>query len=192
MKNKIAIFKIKFKLSAQTIYSEMKKIKNLAAAVIIAIIFFELIYWMFNFSVLTTILFSGKISFIDKIAVLISPMDSIVATNGLMFLLLLMLVSLIQGVSIVLIAYIVKKQRKIDDKLIGGSSFITLLAIIGLGCPSCGTSLLTPIVTLFASTSAVALSEQIIVFILPISLVLGIYSLYSLGIQVANVRARDN
>ncbi len=191
MKDRLAFILIKIQLSLKTIGWILRKKRYVAVSVIAAVLFFELIYWSLNLSVLITIIFSNNVTLIEKIAVLISPIQSIISTNGVWFLIIMILLAAVQGVSLAMIIYVVRHQRKIDDKLIGGNSFAALLAIIGLGCPSCGTSLLTPVVALFASGSAVAISETIAIFVFPFALIVGLFSLYSIGLKAANIRAHQ-
>ena len=66
---------------------------------------------------------------------------------------------------------------------------VGILALVGLGCPACGTSLVTPIVAMVASGSAVAVAESITRIALPVALVAGVAGLYYAGLQAANVRA---
>jgi hypothetical protein len=192
MREKAKFFHVKARHSASTLAWLLSQWRYAILAIGIAIIFFEFTYWLFNSSVLGTILLSPNVSFIEKMLVLGSPFESVIASNGSYTLILMILLSIIQGVSIAALAYILKHQKKTDPNLVGSSSLIGLLAILGLGCPSCGTSLLTPIVALFVSGSAVAVSEQIMVIVLPAALLVGVYGLYSVGLKTATVRAHGN
>lgn len=143
-------------------------------------------------NVLGTILWSGNVSFADKLSVLLSSFRSVAAASGVLLFTLMLLVSLAQGVTIASLTYIFRHQNKIDTSLLGGSSVVGLLALLGLGCPACGTSLLTPLVAIFVSGSAVAVSEKIMNVILPFALLMGIYGLYVVGLKLANVRVTTN
>jgi hypothetical protein len=158
-------------------------------ATLVAILFFEFIFWMFNMPVLTIILTSGNLSIIDKLNVLASPIKSINSISGTFVVVMMLILAVVQGISIAELTYTIRHQKKIDSKLIGGSSLVGLLAIIGLGCPACGTSLLTPIVALFVSSSAVAVSEKITAIALPLAIIIGIYGLYVIGLKAASARA---
>lgn len=83
-------------------------------------------------SVLGIILGSGNVSFTDKIAVLFSPFHSVAAASGIFLFTLMLLVSLTQGVAIAALTYIFRHQNKSDPSLIGGSSVVSLLALLGL------------------------------------------------------------
>lgn len=185
---RLRFFVVKLKLSAKTLAWLLAKWRYSLLALTIAFLFFELMYWLFNMSVLGIILGSGNVSFTDKIAVLLSPFHSVAAASGIFLFTLMLLVSLTQGVAIAALTYIFRHQNKIDPSLIGGSSVVSLLALLGLGCPACGTSLLTPLVAVFVSGSAVAISEKIMNVVLPFALTIGIYGLYVVGLKLANVR----
>jgi hypothetical protein len=153
--------------------------------------FFELIYWLFNIDLAILLFGNPSISIAKKLEVFVSPLTTISNENGTFATMQMWLISIIQGINIALLTYIVRHQRKLDAGAIGGSSFVGILAIIGLGCPACGTSLVTPIVAMFASGSAVVVSESIVAIVLPLAILIGLYGTYSLGIKAANVRAAD-
>lgn len=191
MKHKLSFLWTKIKLSTQTSYWVMQKKRYASLVLLISFLFYELIYWIFNLSVLFKILSSNNVSFFEKMNVLISPFSSMASTNGIFFAILMIILSLIQGVNISLIIYSIRHQQKIDDAIISESSFITLLAMIGLGCPSCGTSLITPVVATFVSGSSVIISEKINYFVLPIAVIISFYSFYSLGLKLSTIRAKE-
>lgn len=190
MRERASFFWVKLQLSLKTIGWVMSQWRYAALALAIAVLFFELMYWLFNLSFLGIILASGNVTFLEKLNVLASPVQSIASVSGVHTLILMLLLSLLQGISIAMLTYIIRHQRKLDANLVGGSSLVGLLAIIGIGCPACGTSLLTPIVALFVSGSAVAVSERIIIFLLPFALAVGLYGLYAVGLKAANIRTK--
>ena len=101
-------------------------------------------------------------------------------------------ISLVQGQSIAALVYTLRHQQKFDAVAITGGSVAGFLAIIGLGCPACGTSLVTPIVAIFVSGSAIAVSESITHIALPLALLVGLYGLYAIGLKAASARATSN
>lgn len=191
MRLKLQLFFMKFKLSFKNLFWLLQKYNYLALAILAAIVFFEFVYWVFNLNVLSSILFSSNVSTLDKLDTLISPFTQLADANGSSIFMSMILLSMIQGIAIAGLIYVIKNQDKPDAKLIGGGSFVGLLAIIGLGCPACGTSLLTPLLALVVSGSAVSLSEVITRFTLPLSIVIGIYGLYVLGQRLAALRAKS-
>ncbi len=189
MQQRLSFIRLKLGLSARTIFWLLRQWRYSLLAVIVAFVFFELIYWLFNLEILGVILGSGNLSILEKLHFLIDPIISLSdITSGLTATLMLTL-SLVQGINIALLAYILRHQPKLDAAALGGGTFVGLLAVIGLGCPACGTSIITPIVAIFVSGSAVAVSQTITNIALPIALLAGFYGLYALGVRAANVKA---
>ncbi len=189
MRAKLAFLRIKAALAFKTIVWILRQWRYALVALIVSWLFFELVYWMFNLSILGFILSSGSLSLLDKISVLMSPFASVANTNGVVSVGLMIGLAIIQGISVAVLAYTVIHQRKLEAGIIGGGSIIGLMAIIGLGCPACGTSLVTPIVAIFISGSAVAVSESISRVALPIALLIGLYGLYAIGLKATNAKA---
>jgi len=95
-------------------------------------------------------------------------------------------VSVLQGISISMIVYTIKKNqndnKSIASKQIGLSGFATIAATVGLGCVPCGTSVILPIVMIFFSGSAVAVAADIANnIILVLALIASFYSIYKVG-----------
>lgn len=192
MQAKISFLKLKALLSAKTVWWVLRQWRYSLLALGVAFLFFELIYWLFNLSTFTTVVGSGNLTLLEKARFVFDPLWSLFSTNGAYTATLMILVSLIQGVNIAVLTYTIRHQQKVDTAVLGGSTFVSLLAIIGLGCPSCGTSLLTPILAIFISGSTVALSESITRISLPIALLIGVYGLYAIGLKAATARAQSN
>lgn len=189
MRDRYDLFLVKASLSFKTIMWILSKWRYALMSIVVAAVFFELTYWLFNLNVFWIVLTSFKLSFIDKVAFLLSPIQSIGGSSGYWFVIIMIILSITQGISISVLTFILRHQKKIDSETIGRSSLISLLAIIGLGCPSCGTSLITPIVAIFISGSAVAVSERITAVMLPLALAISIYGLYVLGIKSSSIKA---
>lgn len=188
MKNRYEFLKIKARLSLKTIVWIMSKWRYVIAALLISVFFFELIYWVFNLNIFWSVISSTKISLFDKLSFMASPLESVVQLSGYASAITMILLSITQGISISILIFIIRHQKKVDSEMVGRSSLIGLLAIIGLGCPACGTSLLTPIIAIFVSGSAVTVSEKITIVTLPIALLISIYGLYALGLKGATVK----
>lgn len=189
LKLRLALLRAKLKLSCVTILWLFRQWRYILIAAIAALAFFELIYWLFNYDLISLLFFNPVIDFGTKLKVFLSPLTSVSNANGMLATIEMWLIAIIQGVNIALLTYVIRHQRKVSAGTLGGSSFVGLLAIIGLGCPSCGTSLITPVVAIFASSSAAAVSESINAIVLPLAILIGLYGIYVLGIQAANARA---
>lgn len=188
MQKKLSFFGTKLKLSLHTVGWVLSQWRYSLLAFATAVLFFELIYWMFNLSVIITILGSNSVSVVEKINVLMSPIGSIVTSSGSFVALLMIILSLLQGINIAVLVFTIRHQKKVDPSLLGGSTFVGLLALIGLGCPACGTSLITPVVAIFVSTSAIVISEKIMLAVLPIAIIVGLYGIYVLGLRAATAK----
>lgn len=191
MKQKLKFFITKLQLSMRTIGWVLTQWRYALLATAFAILFFELIYWLFNLSVLTTILTSGNVTPLEKLEVLASPVQAIASAEGMTTALLILILAIIQGINLAVLTYTIKHQPKVDQKLVGGSTVVTFLAVLGLGCPACGTSLITPIVAVFVSGSAVAVSEKIAAIVTPIALLVALYGMYVVGLRAATIRAQQ-
>lgn len=189
---KLSFILLKIKMSAHALGWLFSKKTYLLFAVLIAILFFEFMYWAFNFDAFRVIMLSSNVSFTEKLNVLLSPIEAIGAASGVVVVGMMISLSVLQGVNIAALTYIIRHQQKVDSKLLGGGSFVGILALIGLGCPACGTSLITPLIAVFVSGSAVAIAEQITLIALPFAIAMSLYGMYVLGQRLATVRAQQN
>ena len=186
---KLRLFHMKLKVSTYTLAWLSRRPKYLAFALGVSLLFFEFVYWMFNLPMLWTLLTSLRLSLMDKLALFTGPFTYVQNQNGLVTFSLMIGLALIQGLSIAAVVSAIRHQPKTDSKLLGGSAVVGFLALVGLGCPACGTSLITPIVAIFVSGSTVAVSEQITAIALPAALLIGLYGLYVVGLRASTVKA---
>lgn len=189
MKFNTKLVLLKIRIAIQSVAWLMSKPNYLLLAAALSLVFFEFVYWMFNLSTFWALMSSTKLGLSDKLDVLMSPFSSLQAQNGELTFAMMILLSIIQGIALASLTYVVRNQPKVDAKLLGGSATVGFLAVVGLGCPACGTSLVTPLVTLFVSGSAASVSETITQIALPVAVLVGGYGLYAVGKQVANTRA---
>ena len=97
----------------------------------------------------------------------------------------LVLLSLLQGLAISLMVYTWRNKYK--DQTLSSASTSTVASALGfvaLGCPSCGISLLTPILSAIAGASAGILAERVGVALTVIAFGLLFYSVFHLGYLV--------
>lgn len=161
-------------------------------ALLAAILFALLIYLIINWGVYGSLLMS-PLGILDKfttIGLMAAQLgkDIISTTNGA----LLATVSILQGLSIALVIYTLKKNRKNSAKAIGGSGIAMLAATLGLGCVPCGTSIILPIMTLLFSGSAYAAANIASMIVLIAALFVTLYSLYRLGYVAFAYTEQDN
>lgn len=104
---------------------------------------------------------------------------------------LTVLVSLLQGLVISTLIFNLRHQQKVSSNRVGESTLASIVMIIGLGCPSCGTSLLLPILGAVTATSLVVINTVSIIIML-IALALSLYTLWKLSyIAYANDTAES-
>ena len=97
----------------------------------------------------------------------------------------LVLLSLLQGLAIALMVYTWRNKYK--DQTLSSASTSTVASALGfvaLGCPSCGISLLTPILSALAGASASILAERVGAVLTIVAFGLLFYSVFHLGYLV--------
>ncbi len=159
--------------------------KYFLITIVATVAFAVIIYFAINANFYGPLMMS-RLPIIDKIALLGSMIidifkQSFTSPNSA----LLMVVSILQGVSIAAVIFTSKNNRdneKTVSRQVGLSGIASIAATIGLGCVPCGTSLILPIVTLFFSGAAAATAANIAsTIVLLLALLLSLFSLYKSG-----------
>ena len=159
--------------------------KYFLITIVATVAFAVIIYFAINANFYGPLIMS-RLPIIDKIALLGSMIidifkQSFTSPNSA----LLMVVSILQGVSIAAVIFTSKNNRdneKTVSRQVGLSGIASIAATIGLGCVPCGTSLILPIVTLFFSGAAAATAANIAsTIVLLLALLLSLFSLYKSG-----------
>lgn len=159
--------------------------KYFLITIVATVAFAVIIYFAINANFYGPLMMS-RLPILDKIALLGSMIidifkQSFTSLNGA----LLMVVSILQGVSIAAVIFTAKNNRdneKTVSRQVGLSGIASIAATIGLGCVPCGTSLILPIVTLFFSGAAAATAANIAsIIVLLLALLLSLFSLYKSG-----------
>ena len=159
--------------------------KYFLITIVATVAFAVIIYFAINANFYGPLMMS-RLPIIDKIALLGSMIidifkQSFTSPNSA----LLMVVSILQGVSIAAVIFTSKNNRdneKTVYRQVGLSGIASIAATIGLGCVPCGTSLILPIVTLFFSGAAAATVANIAsTIVLLLALLLSLFSLYKSG-----------
>ena len=158
--------------------------KYFLITIVATVAFAVIIYFAINANFYGPLMMS-RLPILDKIALLGSMIidifkQSFTSLNGA----LLMVVSILQGVSIAAVIFTAKNNRdneKAVSRQVGLSGIASIAATIGLGCVPCGTSLILPIVTLFFSGAAATAANIASTIILLLALLLSLFSLYKSG-----------
>lgn len=112
-------------------------------------------------------------------------LDSIIAIFGInqTFLdwLPIFAISILQGTLIGLIVLLWNKKREQNSANLEKAGIITGLIALGAGCPTCGTTLLTPLLGVIFSTSGLAITGTISTIVTWLAIIIAILSLKRLG-----------
>lgn len=184
MKSRLKRFWLNLKKAANGVKLVFSRPKYVLLAALLAFLISTLIYFSINFNFYASLLGSG-LPILDKFGViwlLISSMFGSYFAD--LFGALLLGLSILQGIALALLIYNLKTNKKIDAKTATGSGVATAAAIVGLGCVSCGTSLLIPIMTLIFSSSAYAFLDAANTIVLILASVLSLYAIYKMGLMI--------
>jgi hypothetical protein len=105
---------------------------------------------------------------------------------------LMLLISLGQGVIISALVYVWKSKRALDDTAVLESGGATLIALLGAGCPLCGGSVLLPYLILIFGTSAMALLQTISTVLIILAAVPLVFALRRLGFMCYTYSAQKS
>ena len=96
------------------------------------------------------------------------------------------LICLLQAILVGLIVFLWHKKRKEKDANSAGvekAGLITGLVALGAGCPTCGTTLLTPLLGAVFSTGSLAIAGAISTIVTVLAVIIAILSLKRLGLE---------
>lgn len=160
-----------------------------AGALVSALGFAWLIFLLTNGGFYGSLLMS-RLPLVDKLGV-IGTMFAEIARQAATSLTgaLLVLVSILQGISLTLIIFTARRNKRNQQttQQLSLSGIASVAAAIGLGCVPCGTSLILPIVAVFFSGAAAASAATVAsTIVLIIALGLSLFSLYRSG-QIAAI-----
>lgn len=90
-------------------------------------------------------------------------------------------ISILQGILIGLIALLWDKKKEQNSANLEKAGIITGLIALGAGCPTCGTTLLTPLIGAIFSTGGLAITGTISTIITWLAIIIAVLSLKRLG-----------
>lgn len=90
-------------------------------------------------------------------------------------------ISVLQGILIGLIVLLWNKKKEQNSANLEKAGIITGLIALGAGCPTCGTTLLTPLIGAIFSTGGLAITGTISTIITWLAIIIAILSLKRLG-----------
>jgi hypothetical protein len=172
----------KLKLAVTGIFYVIKKIKYMIVAAVIALLFCILLTLFSSGTFYISLLVSG-LPIYDKFLIFGTIIEHIALDSTTFSGIIIILISLLQGISITMLIYNFRHQRSTNKtEHIRNSTTSTVFAMIGLGCPTCGTSLIMPIAGIFFSGSSSLLAANIMssAFVV-LALIICIYTSLKLG-----------
>ena len=92
-------------------------------------------------------------------------------------------IAILQGILIGLIVLLWQKKRKQNSENLEKAGIITGLIALGAGCPTCGTTLLTPLLGAIFSTGSLAIAGAISIIVTILAIIIAILSLKKLGLE---------
>jgi len=119
--------------------------------------------------------------FLDKFAV-IGQVYQEFFVNLLSFEKILMLIAAFgQGAIIATIIFLWRSKNKLDDKAMLGSAGASLIALIGAGCPTCGGTILFPILLSVFGAGVATFFQSISWILMLLAIVVLVFALKRLG-----------
>lgn len=94
------------------------------------------------------------------------------------------LISLLQGILIGLIVLLWQKKRGQNSENLEKAGIITGLIALGAGCPTCGTTLLTPLLGVIFSSGSLAIAGTVATIVTVLAVIIAILSLKKLGVEI--------
>ena len=91
------------------------------------------------------------------------------------------LIALLQGILIGLIVLLWKKKKEQSIANLESAGIITGLIALGAGCPTCGTTLITPLIGAIFSTGSLSIAGTISAIVTWLAIIIAILSIKRLG-----------
>lgn len=93
-------------------------------------------------------------------------------------------ISVLQGILIGLIVLLYGKKREISSASLEKAGIITGLIALGAGCPTCGVTLLTPLLGAIFSTGSLAIAGTVSMIVTWLAIIIAILSAKRLGVEI--------
>ena len=128
----------------------------------------------------------GALGFPESLKIIGSAIIGVFGVNMPFFdWLFVFFIAFLQGILIGLIVLIWDKKRSGDDNSanVEKAGIITGLIALGAGCPTCGTTLITPLLGTIFSTGSLAAAGVISSVVTVLAIVIAIFSLKRIGVE---------
>ena len=93
-------------------------------------------------------------------------------------------ISILQGILIGVIVLLWNKKREQSTENLQKAGIITGLIALGAGCPTCGATLITPLLGAIFSTGGLAIAGTVSVIVTILAVIIAILALKRLGVEV--------
>ena len=93
-------------------------------------------------------------------------------------------IAFLQGILIGLIVLLWNKKREQNSANLERTGIITGLIALGAGCPTCGTTLITPLIGAIFSTGSLAIAGAISTIVTILAIIIAILSVKRLGLEI--------
>jgi len=133
-----------------------RNVSYVLTALIIAMATFAFAIWLPNWKLIVTIIGSDSATFIEKINIPLSLFGSIATNFTVVSASYTIVIAVLFGINIALLAYYVRKQRKVFK---GSGAYASIGGVIsgmfGIGCAACGTFILSAVLGIFGGASVI-------------------------------------
>ena len=191
MIQRLQLLKTKAQLSLKASSNVLKSPKYLLFAAIVALLFIQLLYWLLNASLFWYFFTARSLNIIEKMDIFSSIIVSYLSSLPLWQAFAVVSLAITQGVVISALLFTVRNNQSVDKKAVGGTGIASIIAMLSVGCVSCGTSIVAPIIGLFVSGATASLSEAINKIAIVVGLIIALYALYAVGLTAANIQAKQ-
>ncbi len=191
MIQRLQLLKTKAQLSLKASSNVLKSPKYLLFAAIVALLFIQLLYWLLNASLFWYFFTARSLNIIEKMDIFSSIIVSYLSSLPLWQAFAVVSLAITQGVVISVLLFTVRNNQRLDKKAVGGTGIASIIAMLSVGCVSCGTSIVAPIIGLFVSGATASLSEAINKIAIVVGLIIALYALYAVGLTAANIQAKQ-
>ena len=190
MIQRLQLLKTKAQLSLKASSNVLKSPKYLLFAAIVALLFIQLLYWLLNASLFWYFFTARNLNIIEKMDIFSSIIVSYLSSLPLWQAFAVVSLAITQGVVISVLLFTVRNNQSVDKKAVGGTGIASIIAMLSVGCVSCGTSIVAPIIGLFVSGATASLSEAINKIAIVVGLIIALYALYAVGLTAANIQKK--
>ena len=169
-----------FKLALYGVFLATRK-KRFVIAFLIAFVFFGTLLNLLAsggaaFSVLM------RVGFLEKIGLLWNAFLGTFGVNReLTDFLFIFFVTVLQSTLIGLVSFVYKYRK--DSANLQNAGIVTGLIVLGSGCPTCGTTILAPIIVSIAGSSGMAIAGTVSWVLTLLSIVVALFALKKVGFE---------